>query len=214
MNGSNGGTTFTDTSPSSHTITAVGNAQTTTAQSIFNGSSGGFDGAADWTATTDSLSDFAFGTGDFTVECYFRTSDAKPQVLVDFYQTANTGCWQIYLDAPAAYGDDALSWWSSNTLGVSIVAGVTDPRDGNWHHVAVSRVAGVTMLFVDGTLEGSAADTRNYTGGVPTMAIGAQVTTRNPAYDMNGNIAEVRIFKGLGRYSTSFQAPTAPFLDY
>jgi len=68
-NGSNGGTTFTDNSSYGRAMTANGNAQTSTAQSKFNGSSGLFDGAGDY-LTASASSDFTFGTGDYTIESW------------------------------------------------------------------------------------------------------------------------------------------------
>lgn len=213
MAGADGSTTFTDSSPAAKTITRSGAAQVTTTDALFGGSSLLLDGSGDWLQTTTTLSDFAFGTGDFTVECWLNTTDSGPGVLLDFYETANTGCWQLYLDSPAFYGENTLSWWSTNGgAGVKIIGTDFNPRDGLWHHIAVSRVSGVTRLFADGVVAGAVADTRDYTGsGISPMAVGAQVNTRNAAYDFLGKIDEVRVTKGVGRYATSFQRPTAPF---
>jgi hypothetical protein len=46
--GANGSTTIVDSSPSPKTVTAVGNAQISTAQSKFGGSSLAFDGSGDY----------------------------------------------------------------------------------------------------------------------------------------------------------------------
>ena len=46
--GANGSTTITDSSPTPKTVTAVGNAQISTAQSKFGGASIAFDGAGDY----------------------------------------------------------------------------------------------------------------------------------------------------------------------
>ena len=215
MAGADGATTFTDSSPAAKTITRAGAAQVSTTDALFGGSSLLLDGSGDYLQTTTTLSSFAFGTGDFTVECWMNTTDAGPGVLLDFYETANTGCWQLYLDAPAFYGENTLSWWSTNGgSGVKIIGTDFNPRDGEWHHIAVCRVSGVTRLFADGVVAGAVADTRDYTGsGISPMAVGAQVNTRNAAYDFAGRIDEVRITKGVGRYTTTFQRPTEPFPD-
>jgi hypothetical protein len=47
-NGTNGSTTITDNSPTPKTVTAVGNAQISTAQSKFGGASIAFDGTGDY----------------------------------------------------------------------------------------------------------------------------------------------------------------------
>jgi hypothetical protein len=48
-NGTNGSTTITDNSPSPKTVTAVGNAQISTAQSKYGGGSIAFDGFSNGT---------------------------------------------------------------------------------------------------------------------------------------------------------------------
>src|SRR3990167_5305793 len=73
MDGTDGATTFTDSSDNAKTMTAVGNAQIDTAQSKFGGASGLFDGTGDWLTTPDST-DWDLGTGDFTIDFWIRFS--------------------------------------------------------------------------------------------------------------------------------------------
>ena len=54
-------------SGSAKSITENGNTQTSSTQSQYYGSSGYFDGNGDYLTLLDS-SDFAFGSGDFTIE--------------------------------------------------------------------------------------------------------------------------------------------------
>lgn len=208
MNGANGSTTFADSSLSAHTLTASGNAQTSTAASVFNGSSGLFDGTGDWVQTTTGLSDFTFGTADFTVECWAKTSATRP-ALVDFYSSTNAGSWQLVI----GFSSFSHLEWVIGTAGaaLTLLSGATAISNGNWNHLAISRVAGVSRLFVNGVVDAAVADSTNYNYSTSPLAIGAQVSSRNALYDMNGNIAEVRITKGVGRYSGNFTVPTAPF---
>jgi hypothetical protein len=66
MDGTNGSTVFTDLSPVPKVVTRFGDAQISTAQSKFGGSSAYFDGTGDY-LTVASSADFGFGTGDFTI---------------------------------------------------------------------------------------------------------------------------------------------------
>jgi hypothetical protein len=66
--GANGSTTIIDSSPSAHTLTAVGNAQLSTAQGLFSGASSLLmDGAGDY-LTVPHSTDFSIQGGDFTLE--------------------------------------------------------------------------------------------------------------------------------------------------
>lgn len=210
--GANGLTTFVDESyVTTKTLSAQGNAQLSTADSKFGGSSMLCDGTGDWVQTTTGVSDFQFGTGDFTAECWFKTSSTN-KVLLDYYGTGQANCWQL------AINSSGNMVWTSNNGGGAVddatTSGVT-VADGNWHHVAVVRIGTTLRIYVDGvSYAGNVTNTRNYnSSGVTTFAIGAQVFSRNSTYDWNGYIDEVRITKGVGRYQAPFSVPAAAFPD-
>lgn len=74
MQGTNGGTTFTDDSPIGRSITRFGNTQTSTAQFIYGDSSAYFDGSGDYLEVgTGSDADLNISpASDFTIEYWFR----------------------------------------------------------------------------------------------------------------------------------------------
>jgi hypothetical protein len=193
FNGANGATTFTD--EKGKVYTAAGNAQLTTASPIFIGASLLLDGAGDWVQTTTGLTDFAFGTGDFIVECRFKTTANRAQCLIDFYVNNGSGyAWQLWLNSqsiPEFYRGGPLS--GAVITGKSAVT-ASDPV----RHVAVVRRSGRLMMFVDRAFVAAVdGDTTDYTNtGAGQLAIGAQVGVRNASYDFAGQIDEVRIVKG------------------
>ena len=74
-----------------------------------------------------------------------------------------------------------------------------------WTHVAVARSSGTTKIYVNGTQSGSSwADITNY-GPTKPLRIGAWF---NNLYGFTGYIDEVKISKGIARYTTTFTAPT------
>src|SRR5690554_3988242 len=76
--GSDGSTTFTDDSATGHTVTTSGSAQVDTAQSKFGGASALFAaGGSDYLAVADHP-EFDIGTGDFTVDLWFRINAFTP----------------------------------------------------------------------------------------------------------------------------------------
>jgi len=83
-NGTDGSATIKDVSASAHAITRVGDVKVSAAQSQFGGSSLIFDGAGDYLAL-DGSSDFAFGTGDFTIElwAYHTADDTSGSTYID-----------------------------------------------------------------------------------------------------------------------------------
>jgi hypothetical protein len=67
-------------------------------------------------------------------------------------------------------------------------------------------------LFIDGTQSGSTlTDTTSFLGSVDRPAVGGfGGFTNNP---LNGYIDDLRVTKGVARYTANFTAPTAAFPD-
>ena len=118
-NGTNGSTTITDNSPSPKTVTAVGNAQISTAQSKFGGASIAFDGTGDFITVPDS-SAFVLGLSNepYTVEFwFFRNQTSSGWLLARGCGAAgwnNTNGYQYY----ASIFGGVLYWqfYSANSL--------------------------------------------------------------------------------------------------
>jgi hypothetical protein len=204
FNGSNGSTTFTDSSLSGHTIAAVGNAQISTAQSKFGGSSGVFDGAGDsLTVTADT--ELLIGTKDFTIEFWVRMNATGVQYqLVDFMPASTIGYYIAIYKTTA----NKVAFWVNNA---NRILGTTSLAANTWYHVAVSRVSGVTRLFVDGIQDGpDYNDANNYLlqGDRPVIGGSGQVPG---VLSLNGYLDELRIMVGKGMYSANFTPPTSEF---
>jgi hypothetical protein len=76
-----------------HPITAVGSAQISTAQSKFGGSSLLLNGTTDYVSNGGG-SDFNFGTGDFTVDCWVYVPAVTGQrTIFSWHDSTNTNNW-------------------------------------------------------------------------------------------------------------------------
>ena len=220
MDGSNGSTTFTDSSSNALSVTANGGAQISTAQSKFGGASGAFNGTAG-NLTIPYNNAFDFGTGDFTVEGWFYFANlASPaiQTLIMLGDGANgsgpvTNGWAL-LYRPTGqislYSYDGTNEYQYSTSGLSLTP-------NTWYFVAVSRAANVLKIFVDGVAYYTGTVTQSFSAvntanplriGLGYYGPGASYT--NPEY-FPGYIDDVRITKGICRYNSSFTPPTAPF---
>lgn len=202
MEGINGSNAFVDSSLSQKTVTAAGNAAISTAKSKWGGASLLLDGSGDY-LSVQGYDDFVFGTDDFTVELWINTTATTEKVLVDQYAGASTDAWQFSIK------NGVLQWHSG---GAYALAGSIPVNTGAWHHVAATRSAGTLRLFVNGTLDGTVALGANYTTKL-ALGIGAQISFRTASYDLPGNIDDLRITKGVCRYTANFTPPTAPFQD-
>ena len=202
MNGTNGSNTFTDSSSNAFTVTANGNAQISTTQSKFGGSSGYFDGNGDY-LTLNGQSAFAFGTGDFTVELWFYLIQASGQ-LFDFRPLNTNGAYPVL----GLYANGDVSYYVNTQERILAVAGITT---ATWYHLALTRAGTSTKIFVDGQQVGPTwTDTTNYVVGASRPIFGA-LGFDPSILPLNGYIDELRITKGIARYTANFTVPSAPF---
>jgi hypothetical protein len=205
--GTNGSTTIIDSSPSPKTVTAVGNAQISTAQSKFGGASIAFDGTGDYLRPTTDGSPFAMGSGDWTVEGWiYVQSISTSQIIVDTLAASSPTVVGIRLRLTSGR---ALELWNYSS---AIISGGTVPLQ-SWSHVVACRGAGTTRLFIDGAQAGSSfSDTQTYTCAVDRPLIGINAFDTS-TLGFNGYIDDLRITKGIARYTANFTPPTAPFPD-
>jgi hypothetical protein len=212
--GTDGSTTITDSSPSPKTVTAVGDAQISTAQSKFGGASIAFDGSGDYASVTSSSAfDLGISNEPFTVEFWFyRNSTGNHGFFVKGGGAANwnnsTG-YQYFAFIEAG----VLYWmWNPSNTPVSISTS-TLPAIQQWHHYAVSYDGTNTRLFINGTQIGS-NNSNIYIApsAANTVRVGAGPINAN-LVSLNGYIDDLRITKGVARYTANFAPPTAPFPD-
>lgn len=200
--GADASTTFTDSSPSAHTVTANGNAQIDTAQSKFGGASGLFDGTDDY-LNLDGSSDFAFGTGDFTVDFWVRLNAlSSTRTLYDSRPLTTNG---DYLEIAI---DNLGSFYITDNSAIKI-QGTTIANTGVWYHIAVTRSGTSMKLFVNGVQEGSTyTSSINYLVGTnrPTIGTAGTVVT---VQEVDGWFDEIRVSKGIARWTSNFTPPPA-----
>jgi hypothetical protein len=195
----NHGLTWTASSLSSSTpITRTGNPIISTAQQKFGISSLYLDGSSHIDVASDSK--FAYNNEDFTIEMFVRLSSiAGVQCLIDQRTTANEAA--IALDVNSS---GALRLY---VLGAYRITSTTTISANTWTHVAVSRSSGTTRLFVNGTVDITTYTDANVYVDKP-IAIGATYTATNRA---TGYIDEVRITRGVSRYTTTFTPSASAF---
>lgn len=194
--GSNGSTTFVDNSPTPQTFTVAGNTQISTAAAKFGGASMKFDGAGDYIYSAGSA-EVAFGTGDFTVEFWVRRSAVGVTQFVIGVQAPSGSAadrWSLYFLAA-----NTLNFYNGNTIKLT---STTTFAVGTWYHAAVCRSAGTARLYVNGVQEASVADVVTYTAAATRPLIGTD--TDFVSLPFNGYIDDLRVTKGVARYTTAF----------
>jgi len=215
MDGANASTTFTDTSKNALAVTASGNAQISTAQSKFGGASGLFDGTGDYLSIANT-SLLEFSTVDFTVEMWVNTTQNRQYatLISRGNATFTGGAWTLLINnASATAGDIAVYCAAYSGASTLLSTSTVNIRDGAWHHIAWVRRNRVDhYIYVDGVERASRLSTLFDIPSLNTttyIAYDANFTPR----DFNGYIDDLRITKGVARYTANFTPTGAPFPD-
>jgi len=207
MDGTNGSTTFRDSSIGAKTVTAVGNAQISTAQMQFGTASGLFDGSGDYLTVPDS-DDWYFGTGDFTIDVWLKAGLGGTCGLVEQYVDANN-YWYFSYESQYLYfhcksGGTTLvsySWYSVNPL--------------NLCHIEICRTGTTMEAFRNGTkltkTETTAIGSNSIPNFATTLNIGTKLGSAGSGITDNKRIDELRISKGIARHTANFTPPTAAY---
>lgn len=200
--GANGATTTVDDMGTA--VTLGSGATISTAQSRSGVSSLALNGTRNAIVTLNTP---AFGTDDFTVELWAYADTAVTsrygRVVYD-QRPVNTNGAYLIVGISGTDGGATPNLWGVTSQSGQLVTGPALIAN-TWTHVAVSRVSGVTRLFINGTLIGSAADTTNYIATTGYLATNSfDIVT--PSW--SGYMDNARITRGIGRYVTSFTPET------
>jgi hypothetical protein len=196
MQGANNGTTFTDVSNNALTVTALGNAKTTTADFKWGNSCAIFDGSGDYlTIAASSVMDF--GTGNYTLEMWVNwTSVSGTQTLLDI----GNGTTQLYIT-----GGNTVYFFDSGAFVINAVS-MTQLNAGTWYYLAVVRSGNTRTIYVNGVSVASASRSGSAGSSAVTTKVGVRFDT---ALGYNGKMQDLRITKGVARDVTTI--PTAAF---
>ena len=185
------------------TVTFNDDAQLDTTVKKFGTAALKLDGSND-SISVPSSGDLGFGTNtDFTIEfwAYANTTGLSSATLFDLRDNG-TDAEGLSLAFRAA-GEVDLRVGTTTAItgsGAGIATGV-------WKHYAVAREGTDTRLFVDGTQRGiKFSDTTDY-GSSKGIVFGADFD--GASNNVTGWIDEVRIEKGVAKYTANFTAPTS-----
>jgi hypothetical protein len=205
MDGTNGSTTFTD--EKGHTVTANGNAQISTAQSKFGGASALFDGTGDYLRLADS-SDWTFA-GDFTIEAWVRPANVTSAMAIASHWYSGTAIRCSWIFAQKSDGTFRFAYGIGGTN--SEVASTTGLTANVWQHISAVRSGTTVTLYLDGVSVGSGTVSGALNDCPDGLGIGVESVDRGSGRYFNGYIDEIRISKGIARYTANFTAPSAAF---
>lgn len=200
-NTTDGSTTFVDSAfAGDHTgdITVVGDTHHETDQQKFGTTSIAMDGTND-KLTIAASQDFNFGTGDFTIDFWTRLTviDSPGFVLV------------------CVAGNRTLEANVNNLLFANVTT-YLDVAHGmainTWYHIALVRYGNTVTIYVNGSSIGSADCTgATFDWSSDTLKFGDYNLAST--YALPGYLDEIRVSKGIARWTANFTAPAYAYCD-
>lgn len=199
-------TVITDSSPLAANLTAAGtDLQSGTDFKFGTGSLIG-TGSNLVASRADAASNLGFGTGSFTIEFWFKRNGAISQGTILRKYLAATGyrSWRIESGSTLGGTDRmAFRWSHDGTVSQNIVPDSPLPL-GEWTHVAITGDGTTMRMFFGGVMV--ASDGTNYGCFENSSDFNIFMSsTSDSAMD------EIRITKGVCRYTAPFTPPDAPF---
>jgi len=182
-------------------LETVGNAQIDTTTKKYGTGSMEFDGTGDWLLMANTP-DQQLGAGNFTIEfwVYLATGDIGSARGLVAKGTSTTG-FLVSLDS----SQKVVFTFTTSTITSS--GAITTNA---WNHIAVVREgtgSNQTKIYIGGTNDGTGTVSTDF-NQTSVMYVGCNRTAGDP---MKGFIDDLRITKGVARYTAAFTPPTAAF---
>lgn len=177
----------------------VGDAKVSTVQAKWGSSSMFFDGTGDWLLVPHNQ-DLMLGTGNFTVESWVYLSATGAATGIVGKGTSTTG----WLLSTNSSNNVVFTYGSSTITSTGTLSGST------WYHVAVVRQGtgtNQTKIYINGINDGTGTVSTDF-NQTNNMYVGAD---RAAGSALNGYLEDLRITKGIARYTANFTPPTAAF---
>ena len=209
FNGSDAGTTFTDSSASAHTFTGAGNAQLDTAIKKFGTAALLCDGTGDYVSAPDS-SDFTLASNDWTIDFWFNVAGGSRTNRRAFGQFDGVNNSSVSVVGRLTTSNVWLVTIITNTIGIGSILGTTAFTTSGWHHFALVRTGNTIKLFLDGVQDGSDLSfTLPVNDSAEAFFIGNNRALTTEAW--NGSIDEFRLSNGIARWTTAFTPPSSEY---
>jgi hypothetical protein len=211
FSGSDGSTTFVDNSSSPKSFTRYGNAQVSTVQSKFGGSSLYLDGTGDYITTTYTTTAFDWWTTDYTIECFIypnnssSLSTSTPILIGNADPGSGINYWSF-----GPNNNKQLSFYYFNGASIFVTSTETTVVINQWNHIAMTKNSTGIRLFINGVASVTSASV----SGTPQSSVSYPlVIGQINLSSINAYVDELRITKGVARYTSSFTVPVSAFPD-
>ena len=197
--------TFLDSSTNNFTITRNGNTTQGSFSPYGSNWSSYFNSATPDYFTFANSSNFAFGTGNFTIEFWFNASSAlNDKMILDFRNGGSSN--NLVISTGGYTGSAGSLRYASGSI--DITSGSTLICNGLWNHCAVVRSGTTVTLYVNGVSTATGTDSSNFSATSGTNYFGRN--SYGSGTEISGYFSNCRIVKGTAVYTSGFTPSTTP----
>ena len=152
--------------------------------------------------STTANSDFTMGTGDFTIETWFKYTHSSTLSGNKYLVDLGSNGMRLTFSSGHIYANDGgqyIDWHLTNDI--------TSIKTTKWYHLAFVRSGSNIYLYFDGVQKGTLGSS-SHNHNTNTIRIGGYGGNGN--YNWPGYISDFRIVKGKAVYTGAFSPPTGP----
>jgi hypothetical protein len=183
-------------------LSTVGNVAVSSAQKKYGNSSIYFDGTGDYLTTSQLASpNYDLVATDFTIEGWFYNAGAGAERYIFSQRGASSG-WELRINAT-----NAIQFFYT---GGSTLTTTGTISANTWTHLAVTRSGTTVRIFING-VQDSSATFSNGTSAAASYPLYIGYSTSGGGYFL-GYMDDIRITRGLARYTANFTPPASAML--
>lgn len=167
-----------------------------------------FDGSGDRLSVSNNAI-WDMSATDFTIEMHFRPKafSGLADVLMVKRVDINAGSpFLLWVNASKHLVFQAAT--TSAVYSITISSSFTLSTSA-YYHIACQRTNSVFQLYLDGTKLGESTLSATVLANASPVYIGGDLS----AYSVNGYIDNIRVTKGIARYSGNFTPPTSAYIE-
>ena len=201
---------FADSSASNNTMAVTGNVTQSANQSKFGGKSAYFDGSSTYLTTSYDTALFDWWTSDYTIDTWVyltsytgRNSSSISTMIGNMNPTSDANYWSF---GPNKNGHLSFYYWngSSNIIESSETISLNE-----WTHVAMSFSGSTIKLFINGVQVASGTKSGTPQSGLEFPLVVGQNEDGVTVCPFAGYVDELRVLKGIARWTSDFDLPTS-----
>ena len=167
-----------------------------------------FNGSTDNLVTEETAGNSLLSQ-DYTIECYInRLGNGSITAFETFFDTRITDTTAMPVFGTNSSGQ-IKSYGFPNGTGDQTHGSSGAVTNGTWHHVAASKQGNTHRIFLDGTQIYSTTSSNAPTVSTARYTIGRTTSAVAGNYAFNGSVQDVRVYKGVAKYTSNFTPPSA-----